>query len=216
MVRKIFVIIYTFIILLCSSKSAIACSIPYMEMAYAEADDVFIGKINTVTTLQKASADLVQYKSGRLLDKSDWYWEKSLYNVLNATIEVSEMFKGIPSKTIEVYTPTFDDYRREYTVPFKEGEIFLVYAHKNQSLYKSFEHILIGKQKNEVIAEADKFNMHLPLFVTTTCARTMLIKHSGYAENEINRLRSFAKNGLPKLPKGVRQPPANLPLRIFY
>ena len=212
MTRRIFIFIC--IILFCISKSVIACSAGYMESAYFSADAVFIGKVTQMVILQKASAELVEYQSGKPLDKSDWYWEKSLYNVLNATIEVSETFKGIPSKTIEIYTPAFDDYRREYTVPFKEGDNFLVYAHKSQPL--TLEYISIGKQKMEVAAEVNKFNEKLPLLITTNCDRAFRIKHDGYAENEIKRLRFFAKNGLPKLPEGVMKPPPGLPLRVLY
>lgn len=214
MIKNNFVFIYILVILLCISKSAIACSANYMESAFYNADAVFIGKVTQVVTLQKASAELIQYQSGKLLDKSDWYWEKSLYNILNATIEVSETFKGIPSKTIEVYTPVSGNYGREYTVPFKEGEDFLVYAHNTKPL--TLEYVTVGKQKMEVVVEVNKFNEKLPLLIATNCDQAFHIKHSGYAENEIKRLRSFAKNGLPKLPEGVMKPPPFLPLRVLY
>lgn len=216
MMRNNFVFICIIVILFCFSQSAIACSVPYTGSAFASADAVFVGKVTNVVTSQAATVDVVSYKSGKLLNKSDWYWEKSVYKVLSASIEVSEMFKGISTKTIEVYTPVFDDYRKDYTVPYKEGESFLVYAYKRRTLLSYFEHSFSHWQKPEVITEADKFNEQLPLFATTICGGTFHIKHSSYGESEIKKVRSFAKNGLPKLPKGVMKPPVHLPTRVLY
>ena len=216
MIKVNFVLVNILIILLCISQPGIACTSPITESSFFSADSVFIGKVTKVAASQAATVDLVSYKEGKLLNKSDWYWEKFLYKILNVIMEVNETFKGIPSKTVDVSTGVFDDYRKENTVPYKVGESFLVYAYKRRPLISYFEHILIGKQKTEVIAEADKFNELLPLFVTGLCSGTWRIKHSNYGEDEIKKIRSIAKNGLPKLPKGVMQPPPNLPTRILY
>lgn len=218
MTRSNFVFICIFIILFCFSQSAIACSVPYTESTFASADAVFTGKVTKVVTLPAATVNLVVYKSGKPLNESDRYWEKSFYEVLTATIEISETFKGTPVKTIEITTSVFNDWRG-YGVPFKENESFLVYAYKRRVLLSDYE-VRLPKEKwtlrTQLNAEADKFNEQLPLFATSICGGTFHIKHSNYGENEIKKVRSFAKNGLPKLPKGVMKPPANLPTRVLY
>ena len=187
-------VIYLFALALCLSQTAKAdsclCNFYSPERMFFGADVLFFGKAEKVVIVKEATVSLVLKEPGtlKLLEKGKW--KKGVEENINITFSVSEAFKGVNKKTIEIGTP-----KGGCEVPFKQGENYLVFANKRNSLLEDWEAKLPKETWTPEIylkTEADKFNEKFASFKTTACL--MMI-------SDIDPIREFVKNVLPKQSK---------------
>jgi hypothetical protein len=185
---------------LCLSQTVRACSCRSVtvERAVAGYDVVFVGKVIKITSVKEASVGWVIKESGTLERLKNPRWKKSVDKVRQVTLEVSEAFKGVTGKTIELFT---DVYNGGGTcgVRFRIGESYLVYANKRRPLLSEDEAKLPKESWTKEIrlkAEADKFNQHLPALGTNICMRTQPFRFQ-WVKEEVEEIRRILKNELP-------------------
>ena len=196
MLKKFLIAICSLSFVLGFSQTARACTcgISSVEGAFAGSDVVFVGKVNKITPVKRASVGLLTKESGTLELLETPRWEKSVYKARSVTLEVSEAFKGVTTKTIEVLTSAGST---TCGVNFRMGESYLVYANKRQPSLLDDEAKLPKErwtQEMRLKAEADKFNEKLPSLSTSICSRT---GHLRWRKDEVDKVRHITKNGLP-------------------
>ncbi|HYY94847.1 MAG TPA: hypothetical protein VE713_10040 [Pyrinomonadaceae bacterium] len=158
-----------------------------MEGAFVTADIVFVGKVIKITPAKEAMATLLMKESGTLELLKTPRWEKYVEKARRVTLEVSEPFKGVAGKTVELVTAVYDG-GGTCGVPFKKGESYLVYAYKRPPSLSENEAKLSKESWSQEIrlkAEVDNFNERLPPFETNTCTRT---RHSRWTKKDINEI----------------------------
>jgi hypothetical protein len=186
----------TFVLGLTQTAFACMCGNSSVEGAFAGSDVVFVGKVVKITPVKEASVGLLMKESGTLESLKTPRWEKSVYKARSVTLEISEAFKGVTAKTIDVLTSVYDG-GATCGVNFKLGESYLVYADKRRPEL-SAEQAKLSKeswtQEIRLKAEADKFNEKLPSLSTSICSRT---EHLRWMKDEVDKVRQIAKNSLP-------------------
>ena len=188
---------------------ACMCGISSVEGAFAGADIVFVGKVIKITPVKEASVGLLMKESGTLELLKTPRWEKSVYKARSVTLEVSEAFKGVTTKTIEVLTSVYDG-GATCGVNFRLGESYLVYAHKRQPSLSDDEAKVPKESWTQEIrlkAEADKFNVKLPSLSTSICSRT---EHLRWVKDEVDKIRQITKNGLPNIEREQDKTPVRV------
>jgi hypothetical protein len=180
----------SFVLGLSQTAHACECSLDSnsVEDVFAGADVVFVGKVIKVTSVKKASVALVMYPNNQV-------WKKFAREMQSVTLEVAEAFKGVSGETIEVTTDVYSP--GSCGVQFKEGESYLVYAHKRQPLLSDDEAKLPQEtwtQEIRLKAEADKFNGSLLWLSTNICWRTERLH---LREEEVGKIRQIIKSKPP-------------------
>lgn len=188
---------FSFFSFLSPASYACSCSFGSLRSAFSSANAVFIGKVNKIETLDKASVALILKESGTLKPLKNPGWEKSMRKVRGVTLEVVEPFKGATEKTFILTTEIYNG-GGNCGIPFKVGESYLVFAYKTESRLSAEE---AGRPKENwtlemrLNAEADDFNKRLPPFQTSICARTDRLR---FMSGQIEEIRGFLRNGVWK------------------
>ncbi len=177
---------------LSQAAAACLCKVMTAESAFYGANVVFVGKVIRVKTAKEASVSLIVKRSGAAEMLKTPVWEKSLGSVRIATLEVSDAFKGVTDKTIEVSTSVYDG-GGTCGVNFKVGETYLVYAYNRMPELTADQAKLPRATRTKEIqfkAAADKFNEHLPLLETGICSRT---RQTRWAQEDLDTIHSILK-----------------------
>ncbi len=189
----IVICILSFVLGLSQTARACMCSFSSAEVALAGADVVFVGKVVKITRAKEASVGLVMKESGTLELLKNPRWEKSVDKVQRVILEVTESFKGVSAKTVEVITDVYNG-GGSCGVNFKEGESYLVYAYKRHPLLSETEAKFPKEswtQEIQLKSEADRFNEKLPLLATNICTRTERLR---LVKDEVDKIRTLSKN----------------------
>ncbi len=168
---------------------------PTVEAAARESALVFVGKVTKITPAQLASASPLNRKKAR--------WEKYFSRTDIATFEVTQVFKGVLNNTVEIATSADGDagYKFEGGSWLKEGESYLVYAHRIQPAgtvdtdWTGYDKGVARELKKiqesfpkELAAEINEINSKLTPYSASICGRTQRVNESKEELDELYRI----------------------------
>lgn len=187
MLKQSVVLICSLSFVLSLPQAALACLCGHVDVegAFLVSDVVLVGKVVRITRAKEAS---VGWWVGRNDGTQVPRWKQFVSGVRIVTLEVSEGFKGVSDKRIEVVTAAYNG-GGSCGVNFRMGESYLVYAEKRRaSLSVDQRKLPKAEWTTEVRlkAAADKFNERLPTLETNICAKT---KHRRWANEDVQVIR---------------------------
>lgn len=194
MFKKTFLLLASLGFLLGFTQTARACFCGYrpVEDAFASAEIVFVGKVIRISSAKRATVGFVVKESGTFEVRKTPRLEKSFDKARIVTLEVTEAFKGVSSKTIDILSDVYNG-GGNCAVNFKRGESYLVFAHPRQPLYVD-ENLKVDQQSRadeiRMKDEANKFNEKLPSLTTNICVRTQF---SRFATAEVEKVRALTR-----------------------
>jgi hypothetical protein len=205
MVKNTFITIFIFVVLVFLSPRILACSCggQSVEGAFDSSYAAFTGKVIKIEVIkiQNPTNSVIDAKTQkiRILDKvqlSETELQKVTFEVIENFKEVRNDFTRGHSKTIDVLTEVIKD--GNCGIRFREGESFLVFGGKREPYLSKEDSKLAQEQRTEEMilqSQADKLNENLPIYVTSICSRTNLLK---FAKEDVGKVRFLSRIGLPR------------------
>lgn len=192
--KKSLLLLCSLPIILTFTQTARACFCGYrtVEVAFEGAPVVFVGKVIKISAAKQASVGFVVKESGTLEVSKAPRVEMSVRKMRIVTLEVTEAFKGVTSKTIEILSDVYNG-GGNCGVNFKRGKSYIVFAHPRQPLEPDEElQTDQATRADEIRAqvEANKFNEKLPSLTTNICTLTSPLP---FMTPEIDKIRRLAK-----------------------
>ncbi len=205
--KKLLLLVCALTLVLGVPEITSACMCDYVDAqdAFLSARLVFVGKVTNIVAGREAGVGLLMKESGALELLKQPRWEKSTDKVQIVTLEITEAFKGMTDKTINIVTAVYD-HGATCGVNFKIDETYLVYAYERRRELTTEQTNL---PKNEWTKEvklkwqADKFNERLPAFGTSICSRT---ERMLWAKDDVDMIRRILKGEIVPRPRRPAHP----------
>lgn len=174
---------------------------PSIEKEAKSSAVVFVGKVLEITPAQLASA-------GYPVNEKKTAWKKYFYKTDVVTFQVTEVFKGEVSESIEIATSADGDagYKFDGGTWLKVGQSYLVYASERRlagtvdtdwtGYDKGVARELKAMQESfpkELAAEINEFNSKVTKLTAGVCGRTHSVEGAEAEIGELRRLFPEAK-----------------------
>jgi hypothetical protein len=206
MIKNTCITVFTFCVLLCLSRTALACTCTAndIEHNFGSSYAAFTGKVIKIEPIkiQQVTNWIIDAKTQKIIRGTDES-HLSETELQKVTFEVVENFKEVrkdftrgDSKTIEILNKVENGSCG--VMQFRENESYLIFGWQREPLLSKDDAKLHQEKwtKRMILqSKADKLNENLPFYVTSVCSRTNLLE---FAKEDVDKVRNLSRIGLPR------------------